>query len=76
MLRVSRRSFCSRESELLLNKFAAKVNRPEISAMLANYINARKSFCDLIDKYEIFSNKTKSVEEAAKLVGLRPPNTK
>jgi hypothetical protein len=76
MLGVSRRLYCDKKSELLLSKFAAKENRPEINAMFANYIGARKVFCDLIDKYEIFSDKTKSVEDAAKLVGLRPPKAK
>lgn len=59
--------------EYLLDKFAVKANRPELSAKLSSYIKARRAFTDLIEKYEVFSPKAASVEQAAEMVGLRTP---
>jgi hypothetical protein len=65
-----------RPADLLLDKFALKIGKPELSQQLSKYITARKAFIDLIEKYEVFAPKAASVEQAAKMVGLNLPKSK
>lgn len=62
-----------RPRDLILDIFAARISRPEISEKLTEYINAKNEFRALIKKYDVFCDKSKSVDDAAKLVGLRVP---
>ena len=75
---VVRRRLCAApvpQSSLLLDQFAKKTNRPEISAKLAEYIEAKSQFDGLIDRYEIFAAKQVSTADAARMVGLQLPKT-
>ena len=75
MFRLVARRLCVARADLLLEQFARRSGKAQLSAQLAEYMQAKKEFDDLIEKYEIFSAKEKSVEDAAKLVGLHVPKS-
>jgi hypothetical protein len=73
VLRLRLARLCVKQADLLLEQYAQRVGAPGISSELSKYLEAKKEFDSLAEKYEIFNQKEKSVESAANLVGLRLP---
>jgi hypothetical protein len=74
MLSLSRRTF-STTASLLLEQYAKRENLPKLSQQLSEYIEAKKQYDVLLDKYAVFQSKEKSVSDTAKLVGLKVPRS-
>lgn len=70
MMTLSRRS-CATTS--LLGQYAKRENLPKLSQQLSEYIEAKKQYDVLLDKYGVLQSKEKSVSDTAQLVGLRVP---
>jgi hypothetical protein len=70
------RSIRPRKDELHLARYAKSHTRPELKTYLDAYVQRREEFVALIEKYEIFTPKGVTVEDAARMVGLALPKTK
>lgn len=82
MISVIRRTLCSsfpgqgERKNLLLDQFARDSGHSKVTAKLTEYMDAKGRFDELIAKYEIFGAKETSVQDAARMVGLKvPPKT-
>ena len=82
MISVIRRTVCSssmmrgEQKDLLLDQFARESGNSKVTAKLTEYMEAKGRFDELIAKYEIFGAKETSVQDAARMVGLKvPPKT-
>ena len=62
--------------DLLLEKFACENGITSVSQKLSQYIKSKTEYDAFIDKYEVFGAREKSVEEAARMVGLKVPNNR